>query len=152
MDHRDWVSKGMHAPGLCWDWGVIGTMAFGGVKVPGEDDWLLGSSCFLAMWKCAPSVVRPSHLKKIVIWKNIIKFIYFILFFSVLVRWLPRWLSSKESACHAEDAGDLGSTPGWRRSPGGGHDNPLQYSCLENPMDRGAWWAIVHRVTRVGHD
>ena len=122
MDHRDWVSKGMHAPGLCWDWGVIGTMAFGGVKVPGEDDWLLGSSCFLAMWKCAPSVVRPSHLKKIVIWKNIIKFIYFILFFSVLVRWLPRWLSGKESTCRAGDAGWI---PGVGRSPGRGHDNPL---------------------------
>ena len=37
-------------------------------------------------------------------------------------------------------------------SPGGGHGNPLQYSCLENPMDRGAWWATVHWVQRVGHD
>ena len=61
---------------------------------------------------------------------------------------LPRWLSSKESACHAEDAGDLGSTPGWRRSPGGGHDNPLQYSHLENPMDLGSWWATVHGVAK----
>ena len=46
------------------------------------------------------------------------------------------------------NAGDLGSTPGSGRSPGGGHGNPLQYSCLDNPMDRGAWWAIVHRVTQ----
>ena len=38
------------------------------------------------------------------------------------------------------------------RSPGGGNGNPLQYSCLENPMDRGAWWATVHGVARVGHD
>ena len=48
------------------------------------------------------------------------------------------------------NAGDLrveGSIPGWERSLGGGHGNPLQYSCLENPMDRGAWWAAVHRVT-----
>ena len=48
-------------------------------------------------------------------------------------------------------AGDLrgvGSIPGLGRSPGGGHGNPLQYSCLENPMDRGAWWAIVHRVAK----
>ena len=36
----------------------------------------------------------------------------------------------------------------WERSPGGGHGNPLQYSCLQNPMDRGAWWAIVHGVTK----
>ena len=39
-------------------------------------------------------------------------------------------------------------TPGWGRSAGGGHGNPLQYSCLENPMDWEAWWATVHRVTK----
>ena len=47
------------------------------------------------------------------------------------------------------DAGDIrdaGSIPGSERSPEGGHSNSLQYSCLENPMDRGAWWATVHRV------
>ena len=38
--------------------------------------------------------------------------------------------------------------PGSGRSPGGGHGNPLQYSCLENPIDRGAWWALVHRVAQ----
>ena len=48
---------------------------------------------------------------------------------------------SKESACNA---GDLGLIPGSGRSPGEGNGNPLQYSCLENPMDRGAWWATVH--------
>ena len=46
------------------------------------------------------------------------------------------------------NSGDAGLIPGSGRSPGGGHDNPLQYSCLENPMDRGAWWAIVHEVTK----
>ena len=46
------------------------------------------------------------------------------------------------------DIRDPGSMPGSRRSPGGGHGNPLQYSCLENPMDRGAWWATVHGVTK----
>ena len=64
----------------------------------------------------------------------------------------PQWLSGKESACNAGDAGDLGSVPGWGRSPGGGHGNPLQYSCLENPIDRGAWWATVHGSQRVGCD
>ena len=58
---------------------------------------------------------------------------------------LPWWLSSKESACNA---GDASSIPGLGRSLGGGHGNPLQYSCLENPMDRGAWWATVHRVAK----
>ena len=44
---------------------------------------------------------------------------------------------------------DLGSIPGLGRSPGGGHGNALQYACLENPMDRGAWWAAVHRVAQI---
>ena len=46
------------------------------------------------------------------------------------------------------DVSDVGSIPVLGRSPGGGHGNPLQYSCLENPMDRGAWWATVHWVTK----
>ena len=44
------------------------------------------------------------------------------------------------------NTGDEGTIPGSERSPGGGNGNPLQYSCLENPMDRGAWWATVHGV------
>ena len=62
---------------------------------------------------------------------------------------LPRWLGGKESACQA---GDIDSIPGPRRFPGEGNGNPLQYSCLGNPMGRGAWWATVHGVARVGHD
>ena len=46
------------------------------------------------------------------------------------------------------NAGDPGSIPGWRRSPGEGNGNPFQYSCLENPTDRGAWWVTVHGVTK----
>ena len=45
-------------------------------------------------------------------------------------------------------AGDMGSIPESGRSPGEGNGNPLQYSCLENPMDRGAWWTAVHRVAK----
>ena len=52
----------------------------------------------------------------------------------------------------AYNAGDSGLIPGLGRSPGGGHGNPLQYSCPGNPMDRGAWWATVQGVTRVGYD
>ena len=48
----------------------------------------------------------------------------------------------------ARDVRDAGSTPGLERSPGGGHSNPLQYSCLENPMDRGDWWATVHTAIK----
>ena len=54
----------------------------------------------------------------------------------------------KESAGDAGDAEDTGLIPGSGRSPGGGHGNLLQYSCLENPKDRGAWWVRVHRVTK----
>ena len=66
----------------------------------------------------------------------------------ILSNRLPRWLSSKESACNAEGAGDSGLIPGSIRSPVGGHGNPLQFSCLENPMDRGAWWATACGVTK----
>ena len=54
----------------------------------------------------------------------------------------------KNPPASAENAGDAGSIPGLGRFPGGGHDNPLQYSCLENPMDTGAWWAMVHGVAK----
>ena len=54
----------------------------------------------------------------------------------------------KNLPANAGDTRDVGSVSKLGRSPGGGHDNPLQYSCLENPMDRGAWWAIVHRVAK----
>ena len=50
------------------------------------------------------------------------------------------------------NSGDAGSVPGLGKSPGEGNGNPLQYSCLENPMNRGAWWATVHWSQRVGHD
>ena len=59
---------------------------------------------------------------------------------------LPRWHSGKESA---RNAGDLASIPGSGRCPGEGNGNPLQYSCLENPMDRRAWWATVHGVSEL---
>ena len=55
-----------------------------------------------------------------------------------MVKYLP---------ANVEDAGDVGSIPGSGRSPGEANGNPLQYSCLENPIDRGAWRTIVHRVT-----
>jgi len=58
---------------------------------------------------------------------------------------VPGGLDGKESSCNA---GDLGLIPESGRSPGGGHGNPLQYACLENPMDRGTWWATVHGVAK----
>ena len=64
----------------------------------------------------------------------------------------PGGSDGKESAYNAEEPGSI---PGWGRSPGERNGSPLQYSCLENPMDRGAWWATVYRVaesqTRLGN-
>ena len=74
----------------------------------------------------------------------------FIAFF-FLNSWYLTWaslvtgLSNQESACNA---GDIDSIPGLRRSSGGGNDNPLQYPCLENPMERGAWRAADHGVSK----
>ena len=61
--------------------------------------------------------------------------------------------SGKELACQCRNLRDGGSLPGLGRSPGGGNGHPYQYSCLENPMDRGSWWAIVLRTSTVqaGH-
>ena len=66
-------------------------------------------------------------------------------FFLVRYISLPGFSEVKASI---HNAGDPGSIPGSGRSPGEGNGNPLQYSCLENPMDRGAWWATDHRVTK----
>ena len=54
----------------------------------------------------------------------------------------------KNPPANAGDSRDVSLIPGLGRFPGGGHDNPLLYSCLENPVDRGAWWAMVHGVTK----
>ena len=54
----------------------------------------------------------------------------------------------KHPPANAGDIRDMGSIPGSGKTPGGGHGNPLQYSCLENPMDRGTWQAVVHRITK----
>ena len=57
-------------------------------------------------------------------------------------------LVGKESACNTGDTGDEASIPGLGRCPGGGHGSPRQYSGLKDPMDRGAWWATIQRVSK----
>ena len=61
---------------------------------------------------------------------------------------LPRWLSGEEYTSDSGDAGDAGSICGSRRFPRGENGNSLQYSCLENPMDRGTWRATIHGVAK----
>ena len=75
----------------------------------------------------------------------------FVIFF-LLKSDLPDFPGTSAGRESAYNAGDLGSIPGLGRYPGERHGNPLQYSCLENPMDRGVWWATVHWVAKGGHD
>ena len=64
----------------------------------------------------------------------------------IWVSQVAQWL--KNLPANARDARDAGSIPGLERSPGVGNSNPLQYSCLENPRDRGAWWAAAYGVAQ----
>ena len=86
-------------------------------------------------WILFLSVLQNHSMLKVMIYHN--------LYWAKLNLGLLWWLSGKESTC---SVGDSGSIPGLKRSPGGGHGNSLQYSCLENSMDRGAWWVTVLRV------
>ena len=103
-------------------------------------------SKFICIW--SPQVKK---LKLLLVWgrnKGIekeVKHKYLAAFIMVHVSLVAQMVKKKKSACNA---GDPGSIPGLGRSPGEGNGNPLQYSCLENPMDRGAWRATVHGVTK----
>ena len=74
--------------------------------------------------------------------------------FSIVITEVSGFLGGSDSRMSVLNVGDLGSIPGSGRSPGEGHGNTLQYSCLENPMDRGAWRATIHGVAEsdTGHD
>ena len=66
-----------------------------------------------------------------------------------ILSWASSWaLVVKNPPARAGGVRDSGSIPGLERSPGGGNGNPLQYSCLENPMDRGVWWATIYKVAK----
>ena len=74
---------------------------------------------------------------EVILWRKVNKYIHGLL----------QWLSGKEFACNTGEVGNPDLIPGLGRSPRGGHGNPLQDSCLEHPMGRGASWATVHGVT-----
>ena len=78
--------------------------------------------------------------------KNLSVKVYFVLIFYFQASQVV--LVVKNLPPNAGDIRDSSLIPGWGRSPGGGHGNPLQYSCLENPMGQGAWWAMVHRFAK----
>ena len=67
---------------------------------------------------------------------------------SLSTRGFPSGSMVQESTCSVRDPGDVSMIPEWGTSPGGGNGNPLQYSCLESPMDRGTCWATVYSVTK----
>ena len=86
------------------------------------------------------STINLKNVSSLVNWKGKVE---------IILGDFPCGASGKEPSCQCRlDIRDAGSIPGLRRSPGGGHSNPLQYSCMDNPMDRGAWQVGVHRVTQ----
>ena len=99
-------------------------------------------------WKTSVCVHYKSNVIKFICQSHHCEFYNMVKASSNSEKELPQWLSGKESACNAGNADDTGSVPGLGRTPGGGNGNPVQYSCLENPMDRGAWWATVHSVAK----
>ena len=85
----------------------------------------------------------------VITFKTVIHYPWYYLVKYIYTPGFPGISVGKESTCNAEDTGLI---PGWGRSLREGNNNPLQCSCLENPMDRGTWWATVHEVVEVGHD
>ena len=139
-----------------------------------ELNWFLGHwtlSCFSATLIPRQSIhcVKPTELYHQLLVKaiDVFPFYYFQIFMESSKEipmdrgtWqatvqrvdFPGGSVGRELPCNPRDARDMGLIPGSGRSPGGGHGYSLQYSCLENLMDRGAWWPTVHRLQRVGHD
>ena len=130
-------------------WRIPGTEEPGGLLSMGSQSWIqlkrLSRSIYICVCICTfmkrnwyqdPMCLKASLQVKGPGWLEI---------WSYANNGLPWWFSSKESACNE---GELGSSPGSGRSPGGGHGNPFQHSCLENPMDRGTWQATVHGIAK----
>ena len=100
------------------------------------EPWLKNSKYPIKIW-----FTTVSHCIAVDCWSK-----YYVLYFVNYVLYsIPGGSDGKESACNERD---LSLILGLGKSPGGGHGNPFQYSCLENPMDRGAWPATVHGVTK----
>ena len=96
------------------------------------------------MWRSKWQYTVPSFLHYT--WSGIV--LYYFAAWYMDHRAFQVALVVKNLPANAGDIRDMGSIPGSGRSPGGGHGNPLQYSCRQNHMDRGAWWATVHSVTK----
>ena len=115
---------------------------------PGHSAAFSTARLYFSLTGTANSVPSAFHLpKKLFLFSPVFIFVGFCLYFSIpkLVQGLPCSSDGKESACNA---GDPGLIPGSARSSGEGNGTPLQYSCLENPMDREPWRATVHGVSK----
>ena len=109
-------------------------------------DWMTGQPIKMINRSIFLNVKVPFMKHTYFKWK-IVWTVWFLLCSNRCIYRLPQWLCGKKSACNAGTA-DVGLIPGSGSFPGGGRGNPLQYSCLENLMDRGSWWATVHRVEK----
>ena len=103
----------------------------------------------LAAIQSWPSVLPSCFPASVSLFEHIQGYKAGVIFYGFPTKVFPCGLIGEASVCNA---GDLGSIPGLRRSSGEGNGNPLQYSCPDNPVDRGIWQATVHGITRVGHD
>ena len=111
-----------------------------------EELSLLMARVTFSIWASIPV---SSHLLKSIALAILLLLSYAFSLFHLYLPWASRVaLVVKEPSCNAGGPRHAGSIPGSGRSPGERHGNPLQDSCLENPMDREAWWAIVHRITK----
>ena len=120
----------------CWEFGKIRALSRKMKSKQGVNNTnaAKGSHSF-----CEILTMNTKLLRTNILWNNLDIFLF-------SKDGVPWWLSSKESTCSAADTGDVGSMPRSGRSPGWGNGNPLQYSCLENPKDRGDRQATVHGV------
>ena len=131
-----WEEKGMREDEMVWRHHRLNGHEFESTLGVGDGQGSL--AC------CSPWGHLELYMTELIWTSIIIIFMYFSIFrFCILYCGLPQWLSGKEAACNAADVGEGLLIPGWERSPGWGNGNPFQYSCLENPMDRGAWRATV---------
>ena len=132
--HGDWLS-------LLWPWEMSTFQKPGKTQNYGSAWWQPSLSVGGSFWKIPTRIYEHQHPEAADF--SIILLCKLSSTFSYPA--LPCWLSGKESA---HGVGDRGSIPGLGISPGEGNGNPLQCSCLENPKDRGAWWATVHGITK----
>ena len=116
---------------------MVGTLANWKTRAPSHDLW--------SPWRlCSSEVTQIFQMEEAIKMGFYVKYSHSTAGYKG-PKGLPWWLSGKEFTCNA---GDMGSVPRWGRSSEEGNGYPLQYSCLEYHMDRGAWWATVHGVPK----